>query len=67
MADTIALVEQVHKSREIPTGIAIAVIAVLSLLAGVGGYLMRSTSAAAAPQLDPTAQVTNVAPHQGNR
>ncbi|MFO0593334.1 MAG: protein kinase [Polyangiaceae bacterium] len=46
-ADTIALVDKVDRKREVPTGAAIAIIVALSLLAGLGAYLLRSTSAPA--------------------
>jgi eukaryotic-like serine/threonine-protein kinase len=42
--DTIALVEQVEKSRNIPTGVAVAVILVLSVIAGIGAYFIRAGS-----------------------
>src|SRR5262249_18392943 len=44
-ADTIALVDQVDKPREVPTKIAIAIIVTLSVLAGIGPYIVRATSA----------------------
>ncbi len=43
-ADTIALVERVDKKRDVPTGVAVGIIVVLSLVAGIGAYLLRSTS-----------------------
>ena len=46
-ADTIALVERVDRRRDVPTGLAVGVIVALSLLAGIGAYLLRSTSAPA--------------------
>jgi serine/threonine protein kinase len=48
-ADTIALVDKVDKKREVPPGVAIGVIVALSLLAGLGAYLVRSTSEPAPP------------------
>jgi eukaryotic-like serine/threonine-protein kinase len=51
-ADTIALVEKVDAPREIPTKVAIAIIAGLSLLAGITAYFVRSTSE---PQAAPAA------------
>jgi len=44
-ADTIALVERVETRREISGKIAIAIIITLSLLAGLGGYLVKAASA----------------------
>jgi serine/threonine-protein kinase len=46
-ADTIALVDKVDRKREVPTAVAAFVIVALSLLAGLGAYLLRSTSAPA--------------------
>jgi eukaryotic-like serine/threonine-protein kinase len=43
-ADTIALVDQVDKPREIPKAVAIGIIVGLSALAGVGAYVLRATS-----------------------
>ncbi|WP_437878966.1 serine/threonine protein kinase [Sorangium sp. So ce513] len=48
-ADTIALVEQIDRARDIPIGIAIAIIAALSALAGLGTYALRSTNGAPEP------------------
>jgi serine/threonine protein kinase len=42
-ADTIALVEQVDKKREVPTKVAVGIIVVLSALAGVGAYIAKSS------------------------
>jgi serine/threonine-protein kinase len=42
-ADTIALVEQVDKQREVPTRIAVGIIVAVSLLAGLAAYLVRAT------------------------
>lgn len=44
-ADTIALIERGEKPREVPTRIAVAVIVVLSLLAGAAAYAARAVSA----------------------
>jgi len=58
-ADTIALVEQVEKSREVPTRLAVGIIVVLSLIAGIGAYVMRSTSEPReVPSAGPTADRT---------
>ncbi len=43
-ADTIALVDRVDRKREVPTALAVGIIVALSLLAGLGAYLLRSTS-----------------------
>ncbi|AUX43905.1 protein kinase [Sorangium cellulosum] len=48
-ADTIALVEQIDRTRDVPAGIAIAIIVALSAVAGLGTYTLRSTSSAPAP------------------
>ena len=42
-ADTIALVEQVDKQREVPTRVAVGIIVAVSLLAGLAAYLVRAT------------------------
>ena len=44
-ADTIALVDQMDKPHDVPSKIAIALVVGLSLLAGIGAYVVRSTSA----------------------
>jgi eukaryotic-like serine/threonine-protein kinase len=60
-ADTIALVDQVDKPREVPTKVAIAIILALSALAGIGAYFLRSTSAPLeTPPGGSTASVPNV-------
>jgi serine/threonine-protein kinase len=51
-ADTIALVDKVDAAREIPTKLAVAIIVVLSLLAGITAYFVRSASE---PQAAPAA------------
>jgi serine/threonine-protein kinase len=57
-ADTIALVDQVDKPREIPTKLAIAIIVGLSALAGIGAYVVRATSSAPdTPAGGPTASI----------
>ncbi len=48
-ADTIALVEQIDRKRDVPAGLAIAIIVALSGLAGLGTCAMRSTSGAPEP------------------
>jgi serine/threonine-protein kinase len=70
--DTIALVEQVEKSRNIPTGVAVGIILLLSAIAGAGAYFIRAGSGPAdQPAAGPTAgpvspQATRPAP-TGNR
>ena len=57
-ADTIALVDQMDKPREVPTKVAVALVVGLSLLAGIAAYVVRSTSAPAdVPSGGPTASV----------
>ena len=46
-ADTIALVDKLEKKREVPTAVAIGIVVALSLLAGIGAYVLRATSAPA--------------------
>jgi serine/threonine protein kinase len=46
-ADTIALVDRVDRKREVPAALAIGIIVALSLLAGIGAYVLRATSAPA--------------------
>ncbi len=41
--DTIALVDQVDQGREVPAKVAVGIVVGLSLLAGLGAYLVRST------------------------
>ncbi|WP_437539458.1 serine/threonine-protein kinase [Sorangium sp. So ce726] len=48
-ADTIALVEQIDRPRDVPTRLAIAIIATLSALAGLGTCALRSTNGAPEP------------------
>ncbi|WP_437979056.1 serine/threonine-protein kinase [Sorangium sp. So ce295] len=48
-ADTIALVEQIDRPRDVPIRLAIAIIATLSALAGLGTCALRSTSGAPEP------------------
>ncbi|WP_437987662.1 serine/threonine protein kinase [Sorangium sp. So ce117] len=48
-ADTIALVEQIDRPRDIPPRLAIAIIATLSALAGLGTCALRSTNGAPEP------------------
>jgi serine/threonine-protein kinase len=57
-ADTIALVDRVDKPKEIPTKLAIAIIVALSLLAGIGAYVVRATSGGKdTPAIGPTADL----------
>jgi serine/threonine-protein kinase len=44
-ADTIALLDQVDRKREVPTKVAVGIIVALSVVAGIGAYALRSTSA----------------------
>jgi len=66
-ADTIALVDKVDKKREVPMAVAIGIIVALSLLAGIGAYMLRSTSAPADTTPGPTASgpVFPVPPRNG--
>ncbi|MDI3282962.1 serine/threonine-protein kinase [Polyangium sp. 15x6] len=61
--DTIALVDQVDQGREVPTKVAVGIIVGLSLLAGLGAYLVRSTQSAEDTSSTgaPTATVTATA------
>ncbi|MFO0755383.1 MAG: serine/threonine-protein kinase [Byssovorax sp.] len=55
-ADTIALLDKVDKPREIPTKTAVAIIVALSLLAGLGAYLVRAAGGVTpGPSSGPTA------------
>ncbi|WP_438037125.1 serine/threonine protein kinase [Sorangium sp. So ce204] len=58
-ADTIALVEQIDRPRDVPTRLAIAIIATLSALAGLGTCALRSTNDAPEP---PASSATPAAP-----
>jgi serine/threonine-protein kinase len=66
-ADTIALVDKVDRKREVPTALAVGIIVALSLLAGLGAYLLRSTSGPAETPPGPTASgpVFPVPPRSG--
>ena len=55
--DTIALLDQVDRRREVPTAVAVGIIVALSALAGIGAYVVRSTSAPAEPATSATAAV----------
>ncbi|NUP10969.1 MAG: serine/threonine protein kinase [Polyangiaceae bacterium] len=59
-ADTIALLDKAESGREVPKLIAIAIIVVLSLVAGIVAYTIRATSAPsdekAAPSANPTSK-----------
>ncbi|MDC0676430.1 serine/threonine protein kinase [Sorangium atrum] len=48
-ADTIALVEQIDRPRDVPIRLAIAIIVTLSALAGLGTCALRSTNGAPEP------------------
>ncbi len=67
--DTIALVDQVDKGREVPTKVAVAFIVGLSLLAGIGAYVFRAVEDPKAAPPIPTATATAIAPPKtrGNR
>ena len=70
--DTIALVEQVEKSRHIPTKLAVGIILVLSLIAGIGAYFIRAGSSpadqpAAGPTAGPVSPQSNRPIPPGNR
>ncbi|WP_437787231.1 serine/threonine protein kinase [Sorangium sp. So ce1097] len=62
-ADTIALVEQIDRTRDIPVGIAIAIIVALSALAGLGTCALRSANGAP----EPPASAATPAPPVGAR
>jgi eukaryotic-like serine/threonine-protein kinase len=53
--DTIALVDQVDKPREVPTRLAAAIIVGLSLLAGIAAYALRAAEEPEGPAPSPTA------------
>lgn len=44
-ADTIALLNKAERGREVPRALAVAIIVILSLLAGIAAYAIRATSA----------------------
>lgn len=56
-ADTIALLEKVGEKKEVPKGIAIAIIVTLSVLAGIGAYILKSSGEA--PEEKPGARPTS--------
>ncbi|WP_437719766.1 serine/threonine protein kinase [Sorangium sp. So ce861] len=62
-ADTIALVEQIDRRRDVPAGLAIAIIVALSALAGLGTYALRSSGGAP----EPPASAATPAPPPGAR
>jgi serine/threonine-protein kinase len=67
-ADTIALVEQVGKPRDVPTGVAVAIIVALSALAGIGAYVLRSSGPPRdTPTAGPTAAVSSPSFRQDRR
>lgn len=57
-ADTIALVEQVGSKRDVPTKKAVAIIIALSLLAGLGAYLIKATGEPSATTKDKNVRPT---------
>jgi serine/threonine-protein kinase len=57
-ADTIALVEQVGSKRDVPTKTAVGIIVALSLLAGVGAYIIKSFGEPSATEKDKNARPT---------
>jgi serine/threonine-protein kinase len=62
-ADTIALVDRVSKPREVSTAMAVGIVVALSVLAGVGAYVARSTGAPAdTPAVGPTGGLPGTAP-----
>ena len=62
-ADTIALVDQMDKPRDVPDKVAIALVVGLSLLAGIGAYVVRSTSGPAdVPSGGPSASIGQPSP-----
>lgn len=68
-ADTIALIERGDRPREVPTYVAIAIIVVLSLGAGLAAYLLRSSqtpaaSPSATPASAPSASGSSAAPRR---
>jgi serine/threonine-protein kinase len=65
-ADTIALVDQMDKPRDVSNKVAIALVVGLSLLAGIGAYVVRATSGPAdAASSGPTASVGQPLPPVG--
>jgi serine/threonine protein kinase len=55
-ADTIALVDRVSTPREVSTAMAVGIVVALSVLAGVGAYVLRSSGPLAdTPAVGPTA------------
>jgi eukaryotic-like serine/threonine-protein kinase len=66
-ADTIALVDQVDRARNVPTAVAIGIIVALSALAGIGAYTLRSSGSADQPPGGPSAEIPNGPAQQGNR
>ncbi|WP_437496636.1 serine/threonine protein kinase [Sorangium sp. So ce1099] len=56
--DTIALVDQIDRTRDVPGRLAIAIIVTLSALAGLGTYALRSSDGAP----EPPASATTPAP-----
>lgn len=68
--DTIALVERATDDKQIPTGIAVAVVLALSLVAGIITYMVRvgaPDAPAAAPSADVTAPAAAPAAVPGSR
>ena len=66
-ADTIALVDKVDRKRDVPTAVAIGIVVALSLIAGIGAYMLRSTSgpAEASPGATASGPVFPVPPRNG--
>ncbi|WP_437594612.1 serine/threonine protein kinase [Sorangium sp. So ce1000] len=62
-ADTIALVEQIDRTRDVPARLAIAIIVTLSALAGLGTCALRSASGAP----EPPASAVTPSPQEGAR
>ncbi len=65
-ADTIALVDKVEASREVPTRVAVGIILALSLVAGLAAYLLRSAAAPSEPPAGATAGAVTAPPGRGN-
>ncbi|MCB9713519.1 MAG: protein kinase [Myxococcales bacterium] len=62
-ADTIGLIERASGPRQVPAPVALAIILVLSAIAGVVTYLVRTGDASGA-ELDPTAVTAAATPGQ---
>ncbi len=66
-ADTIALVERAEETRDVPAKVAIGIIVALSVLAGIGAYVLRATNSASdSPASSATAPVQESVPSRKN-